>query len=61
MFCHIIAAVKVVADKFRDFIVDPSKFTRSRKWYFEDFLIFMSFRNGTTNRHEIKRYAMLST
>ena len=56
MFCHIIAAVKVVADKFRDFIVDPSKFTRSRKWYFEDFLIFMSFRNGTTNRHEIKRY-----
>ena len=25
--------------------------------YFKDFLIFESFRNGTTNRHEIKRYA----
>ena len=26
------------------------------KWFFKDFLIFVSFRNGTTNRHEIKKY-----
>ena len=31
-------------------------FTRCRKWYFKDFIIFESFRKGTTNRHEIKRY-----
>ena len=57
MFYHIIAAINVIVENFREFIDDETKFTKSRKWDFEDFLIFESFRNGTTNRHEIKRYA----
>ena len=56
MFYPIIAAINIIVENFRDFIDDDSKFTRSRKWSFKDFLIFVSFRNGTTNRHEIKRY-----
>ena len=55
MFYHIIAAINVIVGNFRDFIDDESKFTRSIKWFFKDFLIFVSFRNGTTNRHEIKK------
>ena len=55
MFYHIIAAVNSIVENFRDFIDDESKFTRSIKWFFKDFLIFVSFRNGTTNRHEIKK------
>lgn len=57
MFYHIINAINIVVETFREFVDDESKFTRSRKWDFEDFLIFTSFRNGTTNRHEIQRYA----
>lgn len=57
MFYHIIAVINVVVENFREFIDDETKFTRSRKWDFKDFLIFSSFRNGTTNRHEINRYA----
>ena len=57
MFYHIITAINVIVENFRDFVEDETKFTRSRKWNFEDFLIFASFRNGTTNRHEINKYA----
>ena len=56
MFYPIIAAINIIVENFRDFVDDEHKFTRSRKWSFKDFLIFLSFRNGTTNRHEIKRY-----
>ena len=56
MFYHIIAAINVIVENFREFIDDESKFTRSRKWDFKDFIIFESFRNGTTNRHDIARY-----
>ena len=56
MFYHIIAAINVIVENCREFIDDESKFTRSRKWDFKDFILFESFRNGTTNRHEIMRY-----
>ena len=56
MFYHIIAAINVIVENFCNFIDDGSKFTRSRKWDFKDFIIFESFRNGTTNRHDIARY-----
>ena len=56
MFCHIIVAINVIVENFCNFIDDGSKFTRSRKWDFKDFIIFESFRNGTTNRHDIARY-----
>ena len=61
MFFHIIAAITIIVENFRDFVDDESKFTRSRKWDFEDFIIFECFRNGTTNRHEINRYAKYFT
>lgn len=57
MFFHIIAAINIIVENFREFVDDENKFTRSRKWDFKDFLIFTSFRNGTTNRHEINKYA----
>ena len=57
MFYHIVAAINIVVENFREFIEDETKFRKNRKWNFEDFLIFASFRNETTNRHEIKRYA----
>ena len=57
MLYQIIAAIEIMVDNFRDFVDNEHIFTRSRKWDFKDFLIFESFRNGTTNRHEIKRYA----
>ena len=56
MFYHIIAAINILVENFREFVDDESKFSRSRKWDFKDFLIFESFRNKTTNRHEITRY-----
>ena len=56
MFFHIIAAINVIVENFSNFINDDTKFTKHKKWNFEDFLIFESFRNGTTNRHEINRY-----
>ena len=56
MFYHIIVAIEIIVENFRDFVNDEHSFTRGRKWYFKDFIIFESFRNGTTNRHEIKRY-----
>ena len=61
MFFHIIAAITIIVENFRDFVDDESKFTRSRKWDFKDFIIFECFRNGTTNRHEINRYAKYFT
>lgn len=56
MFYHIIAAINILVENFREFVDDESIFSRSRKWDFKDFLIFESFRNKTTNRHEITRY-----
>ncbi len=57
MFYHIIAAINVIVENLREFVPDETKFIRGRKWGFKDFLIFASFRNGTTNRHEINKYA----
>ena len=56
MFYQIIVAIEIIVENFRDFVDDERIFTRSRKWDFKDFITFESFRNGTTNRHEIKRY-----
>ena len=56
MFFHIIATINILAENFCEFVEDENKFTLSRKLAFKDFLIFESFRNKTTNHHEITRY-----
>ena len=40
MFFHIITAITIIVENFRDFVDDESKFTRSRKWDFKDFYNF---------------------
>ena len=56
-FIKLLLLLKLQWKIFREFVDDERIFTRSRKWDFKDFIIFESFRNGTTNRHEIRRYA----
>ena len=53
MFYHIIAAINVMVENFREFIYDETKFTKSRKWDFEDFLIFESFRMKSVDMQKI--------
>ena len=56
-FIKLLLLLKLQWKIFREFVDDERIFTRSRKWDFKDFIIFESFHNGTTNRHEIRRYA----
>ena len=55
MFYHIITAINIIVENFLILLMMRVNLHEVEKWFFKDFLIFVSFRNGTTNRHEIKK------
>ena len=58
MFYDIIAAINIVVTNCVEFVTNENMFKKkAKKWSFKDYIIFEIFRNKTTNRHEINRYA----
>ena len=58
MFYDIIAAINIVVANCVEFVTNENMFKKkAKKWDFKDYIILEVFRNKTTNRHEINRYA----
>lgn len=57
MFTFYLSAIDKTISDYSEFILNKNKFSRNRKFSFDDFVKFFCFRRGTTNQDDFDKFA----